>query len=50
MLLKSFRSLDDLVSSLANKQKSMKSERLRSLLTMDIEGGLYPSQIREVVD
>jgi len=42
-VLRHLTGLRDLVSSLANKSKHFKSERLQLLLTDDVDGGLYPS-------
>lgn len=43
------KALAETVSSLRDKVKDFKSARLRSLLTDDEKGGLFPSQIRAVV-
>ena len=44
------KDLANLVSSLANKAGDFKSSRLRTLLTDDTDGGLYPSKIVDVVE
>lgn len=45
IILRHFKGLSELVSSLSNKLKSFKSERLHQLLSLDRDGGLFPSQI-----
>jgi hypothetical protein len=42
-VLRHFKSLAEIVSSLTNKMKDFKSQRLHELLTMDAKGGLFPS-------
>lgn len=43
ILIKNFKGLNELCESLINKTDSFKSERLKTLLTKDTEGGLYPT-------
>jgi len=48
-ILRTFKLLSEMVSSLANKKKYFKSERLQNLLTENTKGGLFPSEIVDVV-
>lgn len=50
ILLRHFKSLNEITESLMSKRASFKSERLRTLLTLDNEGGVYPSEIGKIVD
>jgi len=45
IVLRHFKGLSELVSSLSNKVKAFKSERLHQLLSLDKDGGLFPSEI-----
>jgi DNA mismatch repair ATPase MutS len=48
-ILRTFKLLSEMVSSLTNKKKYFKSERLQNLLTENTEGGLFPSEIFDIV-
>ena len=46
---KTLKGLSELISSLQNKKENFKSTRLQLLLTDDSDGGLYPSDIVQVI-
>lgn len=48
-LLKLFKQVPEFIETLMRKKDEFKSQRLRLLLTSDKEGGLYPSQMEEVL-
>ena len=45
VILRHFKGLSELVNSLSSILKSFKSERLHQLLTLDVDGGLFPTKI-----
>lgn len=49
-VLKHFKTLADLVSSLRGKSEDFKSKRLQSLLEDDTEGGLFPTKIVKIIE
>lgn len=46
---KTLKGLSELINSLQNKKENFKSTRLQLLLTDDSDGGLYPSDIVQVI-
>ena len=49
-LLKTFRSVEDILAGIAAKRDQLKSKRLREILTLDIDGGMLPSKYLEEID
>ena len=49
LVLRQMKSLADVVSNLTDKSRQFKSKRLVSLLTPNSQGGLFPSQIVDIV-
>ncbi len=50
VVLKHFKALSDLVSSLRSKIDSFKSKRLQTLLTDDTDDGLFPTKIVKLIE
>jgi hypothetical protein len=50
LLLKTVRTVDELLHDLSSKSEKFKSQRLRQILSFDTNGGLIPSKYLEEID
>jgi hypothetical protein len=49
-LLKTFRSVEDILGGLVSKTEKFNSQRLREILTLDSEGGMLPAGYLAEID